>query len=738
MNGDFIWAKDGTEMNVAYIFTADVFAEKDVKAAVNVSAYNFYKFYVNGKLKFFGPSRSPQGYYRTDVRTVTLKKGKNRLSAVCFAYNAATYSYVSDQPFFYFSANVCGKEYTARDFLCYEFTEKVKKAQRYSFQRGFCEIYRQKSDLSDVLLTVEKTRKPVTVKAVKPPLPLKRGVPYIKLKRERQTRPVFSGKVVFDKNKPLFRHTCIDSESAVFDCYKRTDLYECVTDYVCRTTNIDGGIKTFLQEGEYTVYDFGKNTTGYIGLDVSTKTGAEIYIAFDELLGDKDRPVDFARLSCCSVVKWELSANDYRLETAEPYTLRACQVIVKKGTAKIKGAFITLFRNEQAFNLKFSSEDKTVEKIVHAAAENVAQNGVDVLMDCPSRERAGWINDIYFSRESQRFFTGNQEVLSATLEDYLLYKRLKELPKEMIPMCYPSDHKNGEYIPNCATWYLIILCEHLKAGNLKKYRRIADAQIDGLLRFFGRYENEDGLLEDLDSWIFIEWSVAGSKEYVSGINYPSNAIYYKALKTVGEYRGDERLIKKAERVKAAIRAQSFNGEFFEDNRIRKDGKTVPTGHISEACQYYLFSLGVADKESYPELYAKLCDGFSDRSVFDPFPQVGKANIIVGLLMRITVLIENGENLKAVQEIKRVYGVMAEKTGTLWENLDTSASCNHGVAAYAGYILIKALTGFKGFYGGEPIFGEKFLDVNTETVIPCNNRRYKVTVSGGKRTVVRIK
>lgn len=322
-----------------------------------------------------------------------------------------------------------------------------------------------------------------------------------------------------------------------------------------------------------------------------------------------------------------------------------------------------------------------------------------------------------------------------TLENYILCGKIKELPEGMIPMCYPAEHLNGEYIPNCAMWYAIILCEYLKENKFREYEKTIERQIDGLLSFFARYENEFGLLENLDGWVFVEWSVANSPDYVKGVNYPSNMIYYKMLKSIATYRADNALLSKAESIKKNITDFSFNGEFFEDNSVRENGKLIRTGHTSEACQYYAFDTGVASVREYPSLYQKLKIFFSnDRDVVKVYPNVGKANVIVGLLMRITLLLDQGEYNRVINEIKGVYGNMAEKTGTLWEHTASSASCNHGIAAYAGYILVRALTGFVGFENDRPVFSDDYAHTDGAFVIPHGNLSVEVTVRDGKRKI----
>ena len=50
----------------------------------------------------------------------------------------------------------------------------------------------------------------------------------------------------------------------------------------------------------------------------------------------------------------------------------------------------------------FDSQDKELKEIVQAARATLAQNSVDLLTDCPSRERAGWLANVYFSMEAER------------------------------------------------------------------------------------------------------------------------------------------------------------------------------------------------------------------------------------------------------------------------------------------------------------------------------------------------
>ncbi len=735
---DFIWAKQQLETkNSNVVFVLEVETTKDVSARFNLTANGMYKFYVDGALRMFGPARTAEGYCRMDKKTIKLKKGSHRIVAIASAYNVPTFNIMKGTPYFYCNFTLEGKTYTANDFDCYDFVVRAKNVQRYSFQRGFVEVFVQDADINAYFENPDMFGAKLEKVCVDAPKIIARGVPYPHFYTVKANKPLESGVVVIDDTIPCWEDRSIYQVGHMFDGYYKNELVECITDVASKFTYQKQTEKTQLNALEYSVYNLKRNVSGFIGLNLNVLEDADVYLIFDELLNDNGA-VDFRRLGCGSVVKWSLKKGEYNLQTIEPYTLKYAQVVVLSGSVNVKEVNVIPVENSDAFRITFKVKDKTVENILKAARHTVAQNSSDLLMDCPSRERSGWINDIYYSRHSATTFTGNFNALRNTLENYALAKQLPQLPEGMVPMCYPSDHVNGEYIPNCAIWYVIITCEYILNSGDNKLKKLAKPQIKALLKFFEKFENSDGLLEDLESWIFIEWSQANAPDFVCGVNYPSNMMYYKMLLAVDKVWHTEKLVKKCERIKKNIIKQSYNGEFFEDNRIRKNGKLISVDHMSEACQYHAFFSGIATKETFPELYDKLYNVFvPSRDKKAVYPNIDKANVITGLVMRETMLIENGEVEKALKETVDVYGIMAKKTMTLWENVHSLASCNHGIGAYAGCIVIAALTGFTGYYQDKPQFNDKFVGMDCEFFIPWKDGGVEIVVKDGVRTIKEI-
>ena len=202
----------------------------------------------------------------------------------------------------------------------------------------------------------------------------------------------------------------------------------------------------------------------------------------------------------------------------------------------------------------------------------------------------------------------------------------------------------------------------------------------GLLKYFRRFENSDGLLEDLESWVFVEWSRAN--DLTDGVNYPSNMLYSAMLGAISELYHMPELAEKAEKIRRTVYCQSFDGTFFRDHALRENGVLKAMPDRTEVCQYYAFFFGVAtpahDRELFDTLIRKFGPG---RNQATEYPEIAPANAFIGNYLRLEMLMEAGLREEVLSNIVGFFGYMAQRTGTLWENTDPSASCDHCFASY---------------------------------------------------------
>ncbi|MBN1441211.1 MAG: hypothetical protein JXA90_00815, partial [Planctomycetes bacterium] len=349
--------------------------------------------------------------------------------------------------------------------------------------------------------------------------------------------------------------------------------------------------------------------------------------------------------------------------------------------------------NPDVWEAHFISSDPRLNRLFDAGRETYRQNAVDVFMDCPSRERAGWLCDSFFTARVAKDLSGDTTVERSFIENFLLAEKFEFLPDGMLPMCYPADHNDGVFIPNWALWFVVELEEYLARSGDRKTVDALKPRVLKLFDYFKKFRNEDGLLEKLESWVFVEWSKAN--EFVQDVNYPSSMLYAAALDAAGNVYSRSDLKKEAEAIRSVIRKQSFDGKFFVDNAVRQDGRLRVTTNRSEVCQYFAFFFHVADPTSHPELFKILVEEFGPkRKETGAYPEVHPANAFIGNMLRLEILSRYGRRRQILDESVAYLLYMADETGTLWENIGSYASCNHGFASHIVHTLYRDVLGVR--------------------------------------------
>jgi len=710
-----VWPKDREkEMNLSVAFRADFrspAAVSDQKAAtvLRVAGSTIYRAYVNGEFLGCGPARGPHGYYRVDEWDLRkkLRPGteKNVLTIEVAGYNSNSYSLL-DQPSF-LQAEVLSNNLVLAStegdgvrFSSHILDHRVQRVQRYSFQRPFSEVYRLTPDYDRWQRAEAGADAGVELTVFPEKQLLSRGVDYpdftlcppVKLVAAGQVSPIampanpskdrsLTGVGPKLKGYPESELTEIPSiEAQGFDSKQTASLDQpyAAADAIA------------LAAREYRILDLGMNRTGFLGAKVTCEEKTRLWLLFDEILSNKD--VDFKRLQCVNLISYDLEPGTYTVESIEPYTLRYLKLLCVAGACKIEGVHLREYAHPKV-GAQFVSSDERLNRIFAAGVETFRQNSLDIFMDCPSRERAGWLCDSFFTSRAAPDLTGNTRVEHNFFENFSLPKQFEYLPDGMLPMCYPADHYDGVFIPNWALWFVIQLDEYQTRGGDAELVANLRPRVLKLLDFFKRYENEDGLLEKLPSWVFVEWSAAN--QFVQDVNYPSNMLYAGALSIAARLYDLPDLAAKADRIRETVRKQSFDGQFFVDNAVRKDGKLEVTKNRTEVCQYYAFFFKIATPESHPELWQVLQDKFGPhRKETKAYPEIHPANSFIGNMLRMELLSNVGRSQQILDESIAYLLYMADRTGTLWENVDAGASCDHGFASHAVHTLYRDVLGVR--------------------------------------------
>lgn len=728
-----VWAEgQKNQMNRAFAFVLDL--GKKQMGEICLSAASCYKVIADGKLMGFGPNRTAHGYARAAVypfnaQYITVEVQNHFVPNFCW---------VKREPFFACVLKTeSGKEYFAEDFNCFALSDRVQKVRRYSFQRGFCETYINEKDRTALYFCKPQNAFP-RVKTEKAELP--------HLLPSETLNPalseIFAEKVIdsgYCKTSPEIAVYVDRTETligTVIEGFKRSEWQDFSTDEISRITYLSGA-----KSGDYAyeTLDFSRIVTGIVEVEIIAGNAGEVFFAFDEILSDeKLKTIKPFRGDTANVFKWTVKkAGVYNLSAFEPYAFRYANVITSAGVkANVK---VRAYENPEAGKMLFECDDKKIEQIMEAARHTFAHNAVDLLTDCPSRERAGWLSDSFFSSVAERVFTGDNKVERAFLQNYILADKSGH-PKGMIPRCYPADYYEEDgFIPNWSLWYILEIYKYFTQYGYDETVEKSRANVEGILNYFVDFENEFGVLEDLKGWIFVEWSAANNSDHINGINVPSNACYYASLLAAAKVYGMKGLKEKAEKVKDYLLKNAYVDGFFVDNLIRNEkGDIIPTENYTETCQYYMFFFKCADKYTHKELFDKMLNeyGKSDSSVSGGNPvkkQLTPSNMIYGVYMRLELLMREQKRVELLNECVRYFYDMTQKTGTLWENNTASASCDHGFASYVSRFIIYALFGFDVLYpekGG----AKNGIKLNSEAVLPFKQKTVNLSVLNNIVTV----
>ena len=683
-----VWAEARhKEKNLILYFREVIKAGWNKDAYIRIAASTDYRLMVNGEFVAHGPCVAAHDFYRIDCYNLKpyLKCGKNLIALEVAGYNEPSY-YLLDQPSFLQAEVELNGEIvaaTGSEFTAYELNQRKRDVPRFSFQRPFIEHHILTPDYQQ--WTLDVNWQPAE------------GIQPVKL-TEQEAKTLITRRVPYP-------------DYSVHDAVQ-------------------------LPDNKY-VFKFKCNSTGFLGMKVKVNEPTVMKIHFDELLDDKGRVRHNSQYE--GRMFYELQPGEYTLESFEPYTMQYMETLIESGDCTIERVYMRDYCNSDVSRGKFYSDNADLNRLFEAARETYRQNALDIFMDCPSRERAGWLCDSYFTSRVAFDLSGNTRLEHNFIENFLLPERFKDIDEGMLPMCYPSDHWNHNYIPNWAMWFVLELEEYLFRSGDKATVDQAKKRVYDLVNYFKKYLNEDGLLEKLSKWIFVEWSAANS--YVQDVNYPTNMLYAEMLDVVGRLYGDKALAEQAEQVRQTIRQQAFDGEYFIDNAVRdKRGRLQLTGNHTETCQYYAFMFKTATPESHPELWARLRDEFGPaRKQNKKYADVPYSNAFIGNYLRLELLSRAGLSKQILEESIAEFLKMADQTGTLWENLTSSASCNHGFASHVIRVLNRDVLGVYCISPQEKLVTLRFADCGLKQCqgsIPVGEESVDVnwTMADGKAQV----
>ena len=699
-----VWPRgEEKTLNYSCRFRGEITSDGRAACVVRAASAYAYRVKLNGQFSGFGPARAAPGFFRVDEWKLAATNGVNVVEIEAYGANNECFFFPKQTPFLAAEVLVGGevKLATGRNFPAFT-SERLRKVPRFSGQRLFLEAYR----LPHAPQPLELAEQPA-----KRYLP--RGYAYPTFEIDDSYRAISRERVRRDDKVPLLNYGVMGPKAGTTPTspnhYRADEMEENPYYDVQRLKTVERrpataeerSARTFrLADGEAVTFAGDVNRAGFARFRVTCPGPCRVYLTFDELLKD-DGSINIFRICCANTAEWIFERGGvYDVELIEPNAFKFARILAVGGSAEVTAPSVRTYESPAPFRGTFACSDPKLERLFKAAQRTLAANGVDCVTDCPTRERAGWCGDTFFTGKACSALTGDGRLERLFLSNWLMPERFDAADDrvQLVPAVYPSNlrHTPHTYIPNFALWFVFQVEDYVRRTGDAAFAQAFRKRLEDVIAFFGPYENADGLLEKLPFWVFVEWSMAN--KLVQDVNYPSSMQYAAALDAMDRLYGRPEWAEKARRIRAKVREQSWTGEWFCDNAVRQpDGTLKLSGECTETCQYYAMFFGVAPQKEFPELWARMVRDFGPgREQTGLWPKIHPSNFIFGRCIREELLSSLGERRRVYDEMCQHFLRMSETTGTLWEKNEQGSccSCCHGLASIAAVYLLRDVLGVR--------------------------------------------
>jgi hypothetical protein len=261
----------------------------------------------------------------------------------------------------------------------------------------------------------------------------------------------------------------------------------------------------------------------------------------------------------------------------------------------------------------FECSDERLNAIYAIGRRTVSLNSFDSYTDCPTREQRAWTGDSVV----------HQLVDLTTNEDWRLarwHPALTASPRAdgMLPMAVAGDIEATDFtiIPDWALhWVHSVHNLYRYVGDRDEIGRLLPV-VEGVLRWFEPYLDDDGCATDLVGWLIIDWAAV----HTDGVSGAMNGLWGRALleyAEMAEWLGDAGRAAWATTRHAALRAgferlwDAERGRYI-DSFVPGESRPMASQHTQAAA----IVGGLAPFERYDRLVEVMTD--EDTLVFASF------------------------------------------------------------------------------------------------------------------------
>ena len=262
-------------------------------------------------------------------------------------------------------------------------------------------------------------------------------------------------------------------------------------------------VKTVKAENKIKV-DFGREAVGYLSAAAKGMRGDKILMHFsEELIGADDISEGEIRYdlraNCLYEEEWLLSGGEDRLVQYDYKAFRYAELIVPEGVS-IEDIHLVARYYPYSQRAVYKTENEDLKRVLKLCLETVKYTTQEQFVDCPTREKGQYLGDVTIAARAHAVATGNTVMMKKALRDFFLTSSVCE---GLLAVSTSS------YMQEIADYSL-----QIAASVLWVYERDGDMEflaearpfIEGVYRYFRKFENERGLLSCVnEKWNLVDW-----------------------------------------------------------------------------------------------------------------------------------------------------------------------------------------------------------------------------------------
>jgi hypothetical protein len=340
---------------------------------------------------------------------------------------------------------------------------------------------------------------------------------------------------------------------------------------------IDGSTQVVIpaHTEQFLLWDLGNYYTAYPLCEVSGGAGAKLawswaeslYLPKSEAKGRRD---EFVGKTFHGMTDTFLpgGAPHQKFSTLWWRAGRWCLLSIKTGGEPLTIHRLALNESRYPYEAEsaFDDGDPELSGVTALTVRGIQMCAHETYMDCPYYEQLMYDGDARLELLTTYAMTRDDRLARRALQLFDFSRRNWGFVNERYPSYLPQNS------PTFSLIWALMLNDYACWRNDPSFVKARAIGLRSMLEHFDPYVNQDGLLENLPGWSFIdwvpEWMNGDAPDGASGVSSVNNLLYVYALQksaAVEDYLGEPLLAQRL-RAKAARTAAAVRAKFWDESR----------------------------------------------------------------------------------------------------------------------------------------------------------------------------